>query len=136
MLEPPYCDISIIRLRQNTHQRKDIGLSLMANKTSHEQELFLVKGPLSSEKYWHYFNGSKNVLCSILSFVFWIFPTLDTAVQLASECNFKISFSGWFLTHFLGNEKNASYILKKATFRSIPRILMCCDLWTKGSKIE
>ena len=50
MLEPPYCDISMIRLRQHTHQRKDIGSSLMANKTSHEQELFLVKGPLSSEK--------------------------------------------------------------------------------------
>ena len=37
-----------------------------------------------SEEYWYHFHCPKNVLCSILSFVFWIFPLLDTAVQLES----------------------------------------------------
>jgi len=44
----------------------------------------VTKGPILSEKYWYYFNCPKNVLRSILSFVFWIFPPLDTAVQLES----------------------------------------------------
>ena len=35
-------------------------------------------------KYWYYFHCPKNVLRSILSFVFWIFPPSDTAVQLES----------------------------------------------------
>ena len=43
-----------------------------------------VKGRTSLEKYWYYFHCPKNVLCSILSFVFWIFPLLNTAVQLES----------------------------------------------------
>ena len=42
------------------------------------------KGRIFSEKYWYYFYCPKNVLYSILSFVFWIFPPLDTAVQLES----------------------------------------------------
>ena len=42
------------------------------------------RGQISSEIYWYYFHCPKNVLCSILSFVFWIFPPLDTAVQLES----------------------------------------------------
>ena len=42
------------------------------------------KGPIFSEKYWYYFHCPKNVLDSILSFVFWIFPPSDTAVQLES----------------------------------------------------
>jgi hypothetical protein len=29
-----------------------------------------------SEEYWYHFHCPKNVLCSILSFVFWIFPPL------------------------------------------------------------
>ena len=32
------------------------------------------KGQIFSEKYWYYFQCPKNVLCSILRFVFWIFP--------------------------------------------------------------
>ena len=44
----------------------------------------LLKGPISSENFWYYFHCPKNVLCSILSFVFWIFPPLDTIVQLES----------------------------------------------------
>ena len=45
---------------------------------------YQTKSPIFSEKYWYYFRCPKNVLCSILSFVFWIFPPLDTAVQLES----------------------------------------------------
>ena len=43
-----------------------------------------IKCPIFSEKYWYYFHCPKNVLRSILSFVFWIFPPSDTAVQLES----------------------------------------------------
>ena len=43
-----------------------------------------IKGWISSEKYCYHFHCPKNVLCPILSFVFWIFPYLDTAVQLES----------------------------------------------------
>ena len=42
------------------------------------------KGPIFSEKYWYYFHCPKNVLPSILSFVFWIFLCSGTAVQLES----------------------------------------------------
>ena len=42
------------------------------------------KGRIFSEKYCYYFHCPKNLLCSILSFVFWIFLPLDTAVQLES----------------------------------------------------
>ena len=42
------------------------------------------KGPIFSEKYWYYFHCPKYVVRSILSFVFWIFPPLETAVQLES----------------------------------------------------
>ena len=44
----------------------------------------LIKGRISSEKYWYYFHCPKKVLCPILSFVFWIFSPLDTAVQFES----------------------------------------------------
>ena len=44
----------------------------------------LLIGLISSEIFWYYFHCPKNVLCSILSFVFWIFPPLDTIVQLES----------------------------------------------------
>ena len=57
----------------------------------------LVKGPTFLEK--NYFHCPKNVLHSILRFVFLIFPPSDTAVQLESadsktEHNLKTSFSG------------------------------------------
>ena len=42
------------------------------------------KGRIFSEKYWYPLHCPKIVLCSILSFVFWIFPPLDAAVQLES----------------------------------------------------
>ena len=38
-----------------------------------------------SEKYLYYFHCPKKVLCSILSFVFWIFPPLNIAVQSADS---------------------------------------------------
>ena len=44
----------------------------------------LVKGPIFLEKNWYYFHCPKNVLRSILTFVFWIFPPSDPAVQLKS----------------------------------------------------
>ena len=52
--------------------------------TLQAQDFGEVKGPISSEKYWYYFHCPKNVLRSILIFVFWIFPHSDTAVQLES----------------------------------------------------
>ena len=51
---------------------------------SKEKYKWYSKGPIFSEKYWYHFHCLKNVLRSILSFVFWIFPSSDTAVQLES----------------------------------------------------
>ena len=51
------------------------------------------RGQISSEKYWYYFHCLKNELCSILSFVFWIFLPLDTAVQLESADSKQITIS-------------------------------------------
>ena len=57
------------------------------------------KSWIFSENYWYYFHCPTNVLCSILSFVFWIFSALGhcSAVRVSwlyTERNFKISFSG------------------------------------------
>ena len=76
------------------------------------------KGLIFSERYWYYFNCPKNVLCSTLSFVFWIFSPSDTALQLESadskqNPNSKSLFQDSFMAHFMGNEKNVSYFLKK-----------------------
>ena len=67
-------------------------------------------GPIFSEKYWYYFQRRKNVLCSIPSFVFWIFPPSDTAVQLESTYSKKNAiskslFQDSFWRIFFGNEK-------------------------------
>ena len=43
---------------------------------SKEKYKWYSKGPIFSEKYWYHFHCLKNVLRSILSFVFWIFPAL------------------------------------------------------------
>ena len=55
---------------------------------------------MSSEKY--YFHCPKNVLCSILNFVFWIFPPLDTAVQLESADLNNIQFQNLFFMIVFG----------------------------------
>ena len=64
------------------------GLKLWGNdfpcRQQNQTKPYQTKSPIFSEKYWYYFRCPKNVLCSILSFVFWIFPPLDTAVQLES----------------------------------------------------
>ena len=43
------------------------------------------KGPISLEKYWHYFHCPKLVLSSILSFLFWIFVWLNAAAVVISS---------------------------------------------------
>ena len=50
------------------------------------------KGQIFSEKHCYYFHCPKNVLHSILRFVFWIFPPLDTAVQKFQNLVFRIVF--------------------------------------------
>ena len=89
----------------------------------------IIKGRISSEKYWYYFNCPKNVLCSILSFVFWIFPPLDTAVQLESQLTVnRTQFQNLFFRIVFGTffgQWEKSYFLKKATFRTIK---ICCLL--------
>ena len=79
------------------------------------------KGWIFSEKYWHYFHCPKNVLCSILSFVFWIFPPLDTAVQLESADSkqnaiSKSLYQDGFWHIFLAMRKMHLTFWKKATF--------------------
>ena len=59
-------------------------LFFLETPISKKWKKFYPKGPIFSEKYWYYFHCPKNVLRSILSFVFWIFPPSDTAVQLES----------------------------------------------------
>ncbi len=81
----------------------------------------IVKGQIFSEKYWYYFHCPKNVLCSILSFVFWIFPPLDTAVQLESADSkqnaiSKSLFQDSFRHIFWAMRKMHHTFWKKATF--------------------
>ena len=54
---------------------------------------FLTKGPIFLEKYWYYFHCPKNVLCSILSFVLWIFPPLAVELESANSIQNAISKS-------------------------------------------
>ena len=54
---------------------------------------FLTKGPIFLEKYWYYFHCPKNVLCSILSFVLWIFPPLAVELESADSIQNTISKS-------------------------------------------
>ena len=84
------------------------------------------KGRIFSEKYWYYFHCPKNVLCSILSFVFWIFPPLDTAVQLASadskqKAISKSFFQDSFRHIFWAMRKMHNTFWKKATFNKSER---------------
>ena len=86
----------------------------------------VIKGPISSEKYWYYFHCPKNVLCSILSFVFWIFPPLDTAVQLESADSkqnaiSKSLFQDSFQHIFWAMRKMHHTFWKKATFSNNSR---------------
>ena len=81
----------------------------------------LLKGPISSEIFWYYFHCPKNVLCSILSFVFWIFPPSDTAVQLESADSkhntiSKSLFQDSFRHIFWAMRKMHHTFWKKATF--------------------
>ena len=76
-----------------------------------------------SEEYWYHFHCPKNVLCSILSFVFWIFPPLDTAVQLESADSkqntiSKYLFQDSFRHIFWVMRKMHHTFWKKATFSS------------------
>ena len=86
-------------------------------------QLFLSKGRIFSEKYWYHFHCPKNVLCCILSFVFWIFPPLDTAVQLESADSkqnaiSKSLFQDSFRHIFWAMRKMHHTFWKKATFSS------------------
>ena len=81
----------------------------------------VVKGPIFSERYWYYFHCPKNVLHSILSFVFWIFPPSDTAVQLESADSkhntiSKSLFQDSFRHIFWAMRKMHHTFWKKATF--------------------
>ena len=82
---------------------------------------FWFKGLIFSEKYWYYFHCPKNVLWSILSFVFWIFPPLDTAVHLESADSkqnaiSKNIFQDSFRHIFWAMRKMHHTFWKKATF--------------------
>ena len=82
------------------------------------------KGPIFSEKYWYYFHCPKNVLRSILSFVFWIFPPSDTAVQLESADSkhntiSKYLFQDSFQHIFWAMREMQHTFWKKASFRTI-----------------
>ena len=95
-------------------------------------------GPIFSEKYWHYYHCPKNVLRSILSFIFWIFPPLDTAVQLESaeskqNANSKSLFQDSFRLIFWAMRKMHHTFWEKATFKkfaivSIALITTLCIL--------
>ena len=79
------------------------------------------KSQIFSEKYWYYFHCPKNVLCSILSFVFWIFLPLDTTVQLKSADSkqnpiSKYIFQDSFRHIFWAMKKMHHTFWKKATF--------------------
>ena len=50
------------------------------------------QGRILSEKYWYYFRCPKNVLCSILSFVFWIFPPFCWIYHLQKSQLKKLAF--------------------------------------------
>ena len=62
------------------------------------------KGLIFSKKYWCYSDRPKNVLRSILSFVFWIFPPSGTAMQLesANRTQFQNLFSRIVFSTFFG----------------------------------
>ena len=93
-----YCLIYILCLGLNSSGNSDMKVMWMKIPADNDwkQKIFpfrvgynwefffclVSKGRIFSEKYWYYFHCPKNVLCSILSFVFWIFPPSDTAVQL------------------------------------------------------
>ena len=66
----------------NCYEKIRINLLPTARFNSQREFSRVTKGRIFSEKYWYYFHCPKNVLCSILSFVFWIFLPLDTAVHL------------------------------------------------------
>ena len=106
--------------------------------------LITAKGPISSEKYWYYFHCLKNVLCSILSFVFWIFPPLDTAVQLESADSkqnaiSKYLFQDSFQHIFWAMSKMHHTFWKKATFKicSIQSEFWSrLNVWPQSSKLR
>ena len=88
-------------------------------------KLLFSKDPMFLEKYWYYFHSPKNVLFSILSFVFWIFPHLDTAVQSESADSKQnaiskylfqdMAYSLWHI--FWAMRRMHHTFWKKATFR-------------------
>ena len=81
-----------------------------------------VKGLIFSKNYWYYFNCPKNLPGSIVSFVIWIFPPSDTAVQLESANSkhhtiSKSLFQNNFRHIFWAMRKMHHTFRKKATFR-------------------
>jgi hypothetical protein len=68
-----------------------------------------------------YYHCPKNVLCSILSFYFWIFPSLDTEVQLESADSkqkaISLSLFQDSFRHIWAMRKMHHTFWKKPTFR-------------------
>ena len=98
----------------------------------------VIKGPISLEKYWYYFHCPKNVLGSILSFVFWTFPPSDTAVQLESTDSKQNAISKSLFHDNFGKlfgqwEKCIIYIFWKK--RHLPAIKVLTDFsWSAAKK--
>ena len=91
------------------------------------------KDPIFPEKYWYYFHCPKNVLRSILSFVFWIFLLLDTAVHLESvdskqNAISKSLFQDSLLHMFWAMRKMRHTFWKKLTFSGRHILIPWC-IW-------
>ena len=96
--------------------KKWVSICLLSHRSS--------KGLIFLEKYWYYFHFPKNELYSILSFVFWIFPPLDTAVQLESADSkqnaiSKSLFQDIFWHIFLEMRKMHNTFWLKGTFNGL-----------------
>ena len=100
-------------------------MSTKAGEDNREKKytLFQLKVQYSQKKYWYYFHGPKNVVHSTLTFVFWIFLPLDTAVQLdsvdskhntISKIFFRTFLEQWE-KHIILSEKSDLYFILKVS---------------------
>ena len=115
------CQKAAVQNKIDEAEFKGMAILVMEFQVRSYKIRWIFKGRIFSEKYWYYFHCPKIVLCSILSFVFWIFPPLDTAVQLESADSkqntiSKSLFQDSFRHIFWAMRKMHHTFWKKATF--------------------
>ena len=89
--------------------------------------VFETKGRIFSEIFWYYFDCPKNILCPIISFVFWIFPPLDTAVQLESADSKQNAFSKSFFQKVWYIFLTAQKMCWKLSWKNYFEIAFCLE---------